>query len=104
MRLALQWLRENPTETATTAARCHSLANEHGVQQAWRREKKKNERRKKSAAGGHNRIFGPDQHQALIQYAADHQCGIEGIGHGADAQIAQIILVPAKPRRHADGD
>ena len=35
MWLALQWLRENPTEAATT------VANEHSVRQAWRREKKR---------------------------------------------------------------
>jgi hypothetical protein len=62
MRLALQWLRENPTETTTTAARCHSIANEHYVRQAWRREKR-NERQKKLAGGaGHNNILSLDQH------------------------------------------
>jgi hypothetical protein len=72
MRQALDWLRKNPTEKPTTAARLHYITNEQSVQQAWRREKKRNERpRKLVGGGGHNKILRPDQHQAMIQYAID---------------------------------
>ena len=85
MRLALQWLRENPTETPTTAARCHGITVEGSVRQAWRREKKRNERQKRSAGGaGINKILSPDQHQALLRYAADHATGG---GMGATKQM-----------------
>ncbi|KAN0074287.1 hypothetical protein V8E54_008224, partial [Elaphomyces granulatus] len=85
MRLALQWLRENPTETPTTAARCHAIAKEDSVRQAWRREKKRNERQKKLTGGaGLNKVLSPDQHQALLRYAVDH--ATEG-GMGATKQM-----------------
>ncbi|KAN0070339.1 hypothetical protein V8E54_011208 [Elaphomyces granulatus] len=75
MRLALQAARE-PYRDPTTAARCHGIANEHSVRQTWRREKKRSERRMKLAGGaGLNKILSPDQHQALLQYAADHATG-----------------------------
>jgi hypothetical protein len=85
MRLALQWPRENPTETPTTAARCHAIAKEDSVRQAWRREKKRNERQEKLTGGaGLNKILSPDQHQALLRYAVDH--ATEG-GMGATKQM-----------------
>ena len=67
MQHALDWLRENPTEKLTTAARLHFITNEQSVQQAWRCEKKRNERLGKAVGGGGwNRILRPDQHQAMI--------------------------------------
>ena len=72
MQQALDWLRENPTEKPTTAARLHYITNEQSVQQAWRREKKRNKRPTKAIkGGGQNKILRPDQHQAIIQYAID---------------------------------
>jgi hypothetical protein len=85
MQLALQWLRENPTESATTAARCHFIEKEGSLRTAWRRERKRNERPTKLVGGaGWNRILRPDQHQALIRYAVDH--ATEG-GRGATKQM-----------------
>jgi hypothetical protein len=79
MRQALNWLRENLTEKPTTAARLHFIPNEQSVQQAWRREKKRYGRPGKAiGGGGWNKILRPDQHQAMIRYAADH--ATEGMG------------------------
>jgi hypothetical protein len=60
MQLALQWLRENSTETSTTAARCHGITHERSVRQAWRREKERDKRTKKLVGGsGQNKILHP---------------------------------------------
>ena len=76
MQQALDWLRENPMEKPTTIARLHYITNEQSMQQAWRREKKRNERpRKLVGGGGYNKILQPDQHQAMIRYAANHAIG-----------------------------
>ena len=72
MAQALAWLRDNPDEKPTTAARLHYIENKQSVQQAWRRERKRMEEGKKSGGGGHNKILRPDQHQAMIRYAVDH--------------------------------
>ena len=73
MQLALQWLRENPTESATTAARCHFIKKEASLRTAWRRERKRAAEGRKpiGRGGGLNRILRPDQHQAMIWYAVD---------------------------------
>jgi hypothetical protein len=72
MQQALDWLRENRTENAATAARLHYITNEKSVQQAWRREKKREGRAKSTIrGGGQNKILRPDQQQAMIQYAID---------------------------------
>jgi DDE superfamily endonuclease len=85
MQLALQWLRENPTETPTTAARCHGITRERSVRQAWRREKERDKRTKKLVGGsGQNKILHPDHHQAMIRYAADQAVGG---GMGATKQM-----------------
>ena len=69
MKLALQWLRENPTESPTTAARLYHIEKEGSVRTAWMRERRRPNGKLKR--GGHNKILRPDQHQALIQYAID---------------------------------
>ena len=65
-KLALQWLRDNPTESATTAARCFYITKEDSLRKAWLREKKG-----KKNKGGQNKILSPDQHDAVIRYAVD---------------------------------
>ena len=77
MKLALQWLRENPHERSTTAARIYHIQKTDSVRKAWLREKKKKKietpktKTKKKESGGQNRILRPDQHQAMIRYAVD---------------------------------
>jgi hypothetical protein len=67
MKLALDWLSENPREKSSTAARLHHIKNEDSVRKAWLRKRNP----KKTLWGGHNKILRPDQQQALIRYAAD---------------------------------
>jgi hypothetical protein len=60
-RLALEWLRDNPSETANTAARIYHIKNEKSLWRAWHREKK----RKQEGLvqhGGHNKILRLEQH------------------------------------------
>jgi hypothetical protein len=66
IKLAISWLKENPTETPTTAARCFRIEKEDSVRKAWLRAK-----RDKKPKGGENRILTPDMHEAVIRYAAD---------------------------------
>ena len=79
MQLALQQLRENPIESATTAARCYFIEKKTLLYTAWRQERKRNKRPRKLVGGGdQNQILCPNQYQAMIQYAADYV--IEGKG------------------------
>jgi hypothetical protein len=41
IKLAIQWLYENPDESPTTAARYHNIKNEKTLIKAWQREKKR---------------------------------------------------------------
>src|ERR1700755_3192191 len=85
MQLALQWLRDNPSETPTVAARIHFHEDlpkhEASVRVAWAREKKKKEKANKGVVvqhGGHNRVLSDAQKEALILYVreqAEHGLG-----------------------------
>jgi hypothetical protein len=71
MQIALQWLRDNPQETPTVAARMHFHEDikRHAVsvRVAWAREKKKKAPGyQKSPNGGQNKVLTPAQTQALI--------------------------------------
>jgi hypothetical protein len=66
MKLALDFLRENPDEKPSTAARLYHIKKGDSVRKAWLRS-----RNQKKPWGGHNKILRPDQHQALIRYAVD---------------------------------
>ena len=90
MQLALQWLQENPTESPTSAARIHCIANVQSVQQAWRREKKRQQRAVELQHGGQNKILDTAQHQALVQYAIDQ--ATDG-GMGATKQMMYSAAV-----------
>jgi hypothetical protein len=81
LKLALEWLRANPTEKPTTAARAHCIENVQTVQQVWRRERKRVYRTGTFERGrpGAPTILTDTQHQALIQYAID-QATNGGIG------------------------
>ena len=70
MKQAIQWLRENPDEAPTTAARIYNIKKEKSVIKAWQRERKriKSDRPKH---GGQNKILKPEQHNAMIRYAVD---------------------------------
>jgi len=84
MKLALQFLRDNRDEKATTAARTYHL-NESSVRKAWSRERNREGRPGKGRGGaGWNRILRPDQHQAIIRYAVDQ--ATNG-GRGATKQM-----------------
>jgi hypothetical protein len=69
IKLALEFLHENPNETPTVAARLFHLKKEDSVRKAWLRAKRKGPEAKKK--GGQNKILRPDQHQAMIRYAVD---------------------------------
>jgi len=69
--LALQWLRENPSQTPTTAARIYHIENEKYLIQKWAREKKKDQRQEPVQHGGQNKILRDDQYAAMIRYSAD---------------------------------
>ena len=83
LREAIQFLKENPGEPPTTAARACGVKSADAIRKAWRREKKKMERGR-IQWGGQNKILRPDQHTALIQYAISH--AING-GKGATKQM-----------------
>jgi hypothetical protein len=70
MKLALEWLCSNPTESLTAAARIYHIEKEKSVQRAWNRERKRIQFRTPTH-GSQNKIFRPEQHQAIIQYAVD---------------------------------
>ena len=82
--LALQWLRENPSQTPTTAARIYHIENEKYLIQKWAREKKKDQRQAPVQYGGQNKILRDDQYAAMIRYSADQ--AMNG-GKGATKQM-----------------
>jgi hypothetical protein len=59
LKLALKFLRQNPGEKPSTAARLYHIKKENSVQKAWVRERKGI---KKKTRGGQNRILRLDQH------------------------------------------
>src|SRR2546423_6284298 len=65
IKLALEFLHENPNETPTAAARLFHLKKEDSVRKAWLRAKRKGPEPKKK--GGQNKILRPDQNQAMIR-------------------------------------
>jgi hypothetical protein len=80
-RLALEWLRENPSETPTTAARIYHLEKPNSLFRAWKRE---NTRGGPIQHRSQNKILWPEQHKALIRYMADQ--AMNG-GKGATKQM-----------------
>jgi DDE superfamily endonuclease len=105
MRLALQWLRDNPSETPTTAARIHFHEDlpkhEASVRVAWAREKKKKEKANKwVVVRGRTRILSDAQSQAVAQYAREQ--AEHGLGATKKMIFAAIAHLkgqetPAKP-------
>jgi hypothetical protein len=83
IKLAIQWLYENPDESPTTAARCHNIKKEKTLIKAWQREKKR-VKNGRPQWGGQNKILHPEQHNAMIQYAVSQ--AIDG-GKGATKQM-----------------
>jgi hypothetical protein len=83
MKQAIQWLRENPDESPTVAARIHNIQKEKSVQRAWQREKKRIEKGKLQW-GGHNKILRPEMHNAMIRYAVEQAANG---GKGATKQM-----------------
>jgi hypothetical protein len=59
LRKAIQFLKENPEESPTTATRACSVQSEDAVRKAWRRERKRIEKGK-AQWGGQNKILRPD--------------------------------------------
>ena len=84
LREAIQFLKENPEESPTTAARACGIRSEDAVRKAWRRERKRIEKGKVQW-GGQNKILHPDQYEALIQYAVLYAI------NGAKGAIKQMI-------------
>ena len=110
MRLALQWLRDNPSESPTIAARIHFHEDvpkhETSVRVAWHREKKKvakantTNRRVVVQHGGHNRVLSDAQSQAVVQYARDQaEHGLGATKRMMFAAIGHLKAqeVPPKP-------
>ena len=101
MRLALQWLRDNPSETPTTAARIHFHEDlpkhEASVRVAWAREKKKKANKGVVVRqGGRTRILSDAQSQAVVQYAreqAEH-------GLGATKRMVFAAIAHLKAKRY----
>ena len=111
MQLALQWLRNNPSETPTISARIHFHEDlpkhEASVRVAWAREKKKKEKEKEKANkgvvvqhGAHNGVLSDAQEEALLLYAK------EQVEHGLGATKRMVFAAvahlkgqepPAKP-------
>ena len=83
MPLALQWLRDHPTERPSTAARIYSIKNENTVKKAWQRDRKRREKGP-SRIGGQNSILDTAQHQALVRFAIDQ---VTNGGSGATKQM-----------------
>jgi len=57
MKLALDFLHENPNKKPSTVARLYHIKQEDSVQKAWLRKRKR-----KKARGGQNKILRLDQH------------------------------------------
>ena len=92
---AIQWLRENPKETAVCAARLHFIENEKSFDTAWRRARKRDEKhrhahRKEKKWGGHTKILEDWQNEAVIKYATDQ--ATNG-GKGATRQMLFNCIV-----------
>ena len=94
LKLALEFLRQNPNEKPSTAARLYDIKKENSVQKAWVRERKG---MGKKARGGQNRILRPDQHRALIQYAVDQ--ATDG-GKGATKQMMYNCAMWLRAKEH----
>jgi hypothetical protein len=86
MLLALQWLRSNPRESPTVAARLHFIEQENSVRKAWLRARKKASKggERNLGGAGMNKILRPEQHQAMIRYAVDQATNR---GKGATKQM-----------------
>jgi hypothetical protein len=97
LQLALQFLRDNPKEKSSTAARLYHIEKEGSVQKAWAREKKRMQASKKRHSGGTNKILRPDQHQAMIQYAVDQ--ATNG-GKGATKQMMYNCAMWLRVQKH----
>ena len=109
MRLALQWLRDNPLESPIIAARIHFHEDlpkhETSVRVAWHREKKKAAKAKTNRGvviqhGGHNKVLSDAQSQAVVQYARDQaEHGLGAIKRMIFAAIGHLKAqeVPPKP-------
>src|SRR5882672_4456723 len=61
LNLAIEWLRENPDEKPTTAARIYGIKKEDTLRKRWRRDKKKRERGLVQY-GGQNKILTEEMH------------------------------------------
>ena len=83
IKLAIQWLYENPDESPTAAACCYNITKEKTLIKAWQREKKR-VKNGRPQWGGQNKILRPEQHNAIIQYAVSQ--AIDG-GKGATKQM-----------------
>ena len=93
MKLALNFLRKNLTEKPSTAARLYHIKEEDSVRKTWLRERNK----KDTVKGGHNKILRPDQHEALIRYAADQ--AMNG-GKGATKQMMYNCAMWLRVQEH----
>jgi hypothetical protein len=84
---AIQWLRDNPGERASTAARLHYIKNEKSFQTTWRRARKRDQRSSPPPqTGGHNKILTDAQHASIIKYATDQA------SHGNKGATRQMIF------------
>jgi len=93
MKLALDFLCENPHEKPSTAARLYHIKKEDTVRKAWIRV----ENKKVVPWGGQNKILRPDQHQALIRYAVDQ--ATNG-GKGATKQMMYNCAMWLRVQEH----
>jgi hypothetical protein len=89
-KLALNWLRNNPSERPATASKIWKLEKPKSHEAAWRRERKKKERgdiRRR----GYNKILIKANYRAIIEYAIRH--ATNG-GKGATKQmIFQCVII-----------
>lgn len=60
-RLALEWLRDNPSKTAYTVARIYHIKNEKSSRRTWHREKKRKQEGLVQHRGP-NKILRPEQY------------------------------------------
>src|SRR5271168_130121 len=109
MRRAIQWLRANPSESPTQAARMHFHLDlpkhEASVRVAWARDKKKRQKQSEGGevakkSGGQNRILSDAQSQAVVQYAREQaEHGLGATKKMVFAAIAHLKAqeIPAKP-------
>ena len=89
IKLALDFLRENPTEKPSTVARLYHTKEEDSVRKTWLRERNK---KKDTVNGSQNKILCPDQHEALIRYAADQAMnGGKTLGKGGSILASDAL-------------